>query len=586
MDKNELSLEEIIAANNAIRAEVEGNAAESSGADSERTLGEIISEDSGNASDKTEAAAEEAEITADEQIGQNKHMLTADEILADDTLTDSVSDEIASDETHSALTADEILAHDTLTGSDSDETASDGTHSELTVDEILNEVNTVDDAEVEEVKPVDDAVLAEILGESSGAGTALAVADENDADKTDESEEDEYDDIDNEPTVIMPRSGRTPSNRHPASRRRTSSRKKVHKKQKPSKFNGTIFGGVILTCIILTVSIVLDVTGISIATEYYGIGKSDNDVIFNIPEGSTNENIADLLYENGIINNKTLFLLALKIEKPETLYPGDITLQASMGYPDVIEKLSTQRKKLKTVNVTITEGMNLLEVAKLLEKNKVCKADDFLFEFNKDQGFDFEKDLGVNKDAFYKMEGYFFPETYNFYVDDTAYNVTKIVREQFQNVLNADIMRQVKANKLSLNEIITLASIVQMESGSEKEMPKVASVFINRLNDKDTYPNLQSDTTDKYIEKVIRKKAVDSTSADHYAQLYDTYKCVGLPASPICNPGLAAIKAVLNPEKTDYYFFCNNLATGEAFYARTNEEHEANLRKAGLKKDG
>ena len=557
MDKNELSLEEIIAANNAIRAEVEGSAADASSADSEKTLGEIISDDADTAEAESEVAAEEADITVDDEIGETKHMLTADEILADDTLTGDVSDETASDETHG----------------------------ELTVDEILNDVNTVDDAEVEDVKPVDDAVLAEILGEDSGAGTALAVVDDE-AEKAD-SDEDEYDDdIDNEPTVIMPRSGRASSNRHPATRRRsTRSRKKVHKKEKPSKFNGTIFGGVILTCIILTTSIVLAITGISIATEYYGIGKSDNDVIFNIPEGSTNENIADLLYENGIINNKTLFLLALKIEKPETLYPGDITLQASMGYPDVIEKLSTQRKKMKTVNVTITEGMNLLEVANLLEKNKVCKADDFLFEFNKDQGFDFEKDLGVSKDAFYKMEGYFFPETYNFYVDDTAYNVTKIVREQFQNVLNADIMRQVKANKLSLNQIVTLASIVQMEAGSEKEMPKVASVFINRLNDPDTYPNLQSDTTDKYIEKVIKKKAVDTTSADHYAQVYDTYKCTGLPASPICNPGLAAIKAVLNPEKTDYYFFCNNLATGETFYARTNEEHNANLRKAGLMKD-
>ena len=557
MDKNELSLEEIIAANNAIRADVEGDAAEASSADSEKTLDEIISDDADTAAGETEVAAEEADITVDDEIGETKHMLTADEILADDTLT----------------------------GGASDETASDETHSELTVDEILNDVNTVDDAEVEDVKPVDDDVLAEILGEGSGAGAALAVVD--DEKEESDSDEDEYDDdIDNEPTVIMPRSGRATSNRHPASRRRsTRSRKKVHKKEKPSKFNGTIFGGVILTCIILTTSIVLAITGISIATEYYGIGKSDNDVIFNIPEGSTNENIADLLYENGIINNKTLFLLALKIEKPETLYPGDITLQASMGYPDVIEKLSTQRKKMKTVNVTITEGMNLLEVANLLEKNKVCKADDFLFEFNKDQGFDFEKDLGVSKDAFYKMEGYFFPETYNFYVDDTAYNVTKIVREQFQNVLNADIMRQVKANKLSLNQIVTLASIVQMEAGSEKEMPKVASVFINRLNDPDTYPNLQSDTTDKYIEKVIKKKAVDTTSADHYAQVYDTYKCTGLPASPICNPGLAAIKAVLNPEKTDYYFFCNNLATGETFYARTNEEHNANLRKAGLMKD-
>ena len=72
----------------------------------------------------------------------------------------------------------------------------------------------------------------------------------------------------------------------------------------------------------------LAITGISVATEYYGIGKDDKDVIFNIPEGSDNQKIADLLYENGIIRNKTLFLMALKIEKPATIYPGDITLQA------------------------------------------------------------------------------------------------------------------------------------------------------------------------------------------------------------------------------------------------------------------
>jgi UPF0755 protein len=143
-------------------------------------------------------------------------------------------------------------------------------------------------------------------------------------------------------------------------------------------------------------------------------------------------------------------------------------------------------------------------------------------------------------------------------------------------------MSQVKANKLSLNQIITLASIVQMEAANEKEMPKVASVFINRLNNPDVYPNLQSNTTDKYIEKVIKKKAIDATSAEHYTALYDTYKCTGLPVSPICNPGLAAIKAVLNAAKTDYYYFCNNLATGETFYARTDAEHEVNKKKAGL----
>jgi UPF0755 protein len=102
------------------------------------------------------------------------------------------------------------------------------------------------------------------------------------------------------------------------------------------------------------------------------------------------------------------------------------------------------------------------------------------------------------------------------------------------------------------------------------------------MNDQTTYPNLQSDTTTKYIDNVIKKKAIDQSSVDFYTSVYDTYTCRGLPASPICNPGLAAIKAVLNPAKTDYYYFCNNLTTGETFFARTLEEHNANLKKAGL----
>jgi len=102
------------------------------------------------------------------------------------------------------------------------------------------------------------------------------------------------------------------------------------------------------------------------------------------------------------------------------------------------------------------------------------------------------------------------------------------------------------------------------------------------MNDPATYPNLQSDTTTRYIDKVIKTKAIDQTSVDFYTSVYDTYTCKGLPASPICNPGLAAIKAVLNPAKSDYYYFCNNLSTGETFFAKTLDEHNANLKKAGL----
>lgn len=560
MDNKELSLEEILAEGSENASEIKSNASDdlSDIKDRKLSLEEVIALNKGETlpSDKFVAAGEDVSENVSDQTDDNdlfeSHVNNEDINTAK---TQNDQDTYESSNNKDYLTVDDILGDDLQ---------------DLKLSEDDLDYDIKDDQDASEEADADDVDIEE-------------AADEELIDDPQDFSKEEYDDeIDDTPTVVMPQNSEKKPVRSRPRRKKPAPRKKKSSKQKNSRFNGSIFGGIILTCIILTVSVVLSLTAISVATEYYGIGKSENDVIFKIPEGADNDKIADLLYENGIIKNKTLFKLALKIEKPQTIFPGDITLKPSMGYAAVIEELATMRERMETVTITFTEGMNLLDVANLLEKNKVCKADDFLFEFNKDQGFDFEKDLGVSKDAFYKMEGYFFPETYNFYVNDTAYNVTKLVRTQFQSTMNADLMRQVKESKFSLNQIITLASIVQMEAGSEAEMPKVASVFVNRMNDQTTYPNLQSDTTTKYIDNVIKKKAIDQSSVDFYTSVYDTYTCRGLPASPICNPGLAAIKAVLNPAKTDYYYFCNNLTTGETFFARTLEEHNANLKKAGL----
>lgn len=369
---------------------------------------------------------------------------------------------------------------------------------------------------------------------------------------------------------------------HGAKNPNKKSENKKKKKKKKSKINNSVFGGIILVTVILTVSLVLAIGGISIGMEYYGIGKTDEDIRFNIPAGSTNSEIADQLVKEGVIENKRLFMIALKIQKPKTIYPGDITLQPSSGYADIITELATMRESYKTVSITFTEGEDLLEIAKKLEENEVCTADDFLFEFNKNQGYDYENEIKDDGNMFYRMEGYFYPETYEFYVDDSAANVTKKIRDQFEKKYTESLKTKIEKSGMTLNEVMTLASIVQLEAASEEEMPTVASIFINRLNDQDTYPMLQSDTTSNYIKNVIKVEADNTASIEHYTESYDTYSCKGLPAGPICSPGMDAINAVLNPKKTDYYYFCNNLETGETFYAKTLEEHEKNLKKAGL----
>ena len=132
----------------------------------------------------------------------------------------------------------------------------------------------------------------------------------------------------------------------------------------------------------------------------------------------------------------------------------------------------------------------------------------------------------------------------------------------------------------TLEETLTLASIVQAEAGDTANMKRVASVFYNRLNNSDDFPLLQSDPTSAYVRDVIIPNSDYVT--DNMKTAYDTYKGAGLPPGPICNPGLDAIKAVLYPAETDYFYFCSNLETGEFYYAKTLEEHEANLVKAGL----
>lgn len=450
----------------------------------------------------------------------------------------------------------------------------------LNVDDIINDVNAKmksADKEETDAESVDTETVAEPVESSEPTESA---------DDTVEEQQEIPEVVDDEPEEVSEEPEEEDSveeKPEPPKPRNKGDKKKKKKRKKKGKVNNSLFGGVILVVVILMVSLVLAVGGISMGMEYYGIGKTDEDIRFNIPAGSTNDEIADILVNEGVIKNKKLFMLALKIEKPAAIYPGDITLQPSSGYSEIIENLSQMRESYKTVSITFTEGESLLEIANKLEKNEVCSAEDFLFEFNKNQGYDFENDIDDNGDMFYRMEGYFYPDTYEFYVEDSASNVTKKLREQFEKKYET-VKPKIKNSGMSLNEVMTLASIVQLEAASESEMPKVASVFLNRLDDPDTYPMLQSDTTTNYINNVIKVEADNTASIEHYTECYDTYQCKGLPAGPICNPGMAAINAVLDPKKTDYYYFCNNLKTGETFYAKTLDEHEENLVKAGLAK--
>ena len=499
---------------------------------------------------------------------QTDDIIASDEEYTDNDRVTSKADEAqpyAPDDTDDSVQADENEVY-----YDDAQSFDDGYDDSLTDDqdqygEEYTEENTDDQAYGDqEYDEVSDEIPAD--GETDIPGT-----------------EEEFPEDDEADIVLSPSStnGVTDFREHRVAKSSSQKKGKKKKKKRKSRVNNSIFGALILVTIILTVSLVVAITGIKIGMEYLGVGKSEDDITFNIPENATPDDICDILISNNIIENKTLFKIAMKLQHSPTLFPGDITLHPSMGYSTIIEELSKQRDIRKTVTITFQEGITLLEAANMLEEKKVCTAQDFLFEFNKKQGFAFENQINDSADTFYKMEGFFFPDTYEFYVNDTGYNVSRTVKSNFASKYTESIQKSMSSTDMSLYEVITLASIVQWEANSADDMPKVASVFLNRLADPDTFPKLQSDATANYLKKVVNVVG-DTASKERYADIYDTYVCSGLPEGPVCNPGLDAIKAVLNPEKTKYYYFCNNLKTGKSYFAETLEQHQKNLVKAGL----
>ncbi|MGN1416027.1 MAG: endolytic transglycosylase MltG [Oscillospiraceae bacterium] len=357
-------------------------------------------------------------------------------------------------------------------------------------------------------------------------------------------------------------------------------RKKKRKKKK--KGAGLVFA-LILTSLIICISIFIAVTVINVVKTITGLDREDVQIVVEIPENSTAYDIADILEAEGIIDNADLFGLMAQFKGMDSSFSaGSHVLSPNMTYSDIMDELCRHyEEERESVDITFPEGITVCDAAALLEENGVCDADRFIYIFNSSSfGFDFEKLVTTSSEKFMKMEGYLFPDTYTFYKDEEPEVVAKKFYRNFENKLTPDYYGRMEDLGLSLEETITLASMVQAEAQSFSDMKKISSVFQNRLKSKD-FPRLESDPTTKYVNNVIKPNI--EIPDEKMFTAYDTYKGEGLPPGPICNPGLDAISAVLYPADTDYYFFCADLDTGEVFYAETLEEHEENLVKANLR---
>lgn len=229
-----------------------------------------------------------------------------------------------------------------------------------------------------------------------------------------------------------------------------------------------------------------------------------------------------------------------------------------------------------TVNVTIPEGFTLPQIAARLEEKGVCSKDAFL-EMAQTYDFSYYSLIGAlpdNPHRCFTLEGYLFPNTYNFYKGMKPQDAIGVLLRGAQ----AGIGDKYAYPGMSTHELVILASIIEKEASGAADRKLISGVLHNRL---EKGWKLQADPTINYVEQAIKPNITGDK--DRYSAYYNTYRCAALPAGPICNPGASALDAAANPTRTAYMFFVSDKVTGEIYYAVTGEEHEANLIKAGYK---
>lgn len=350
----------------------------------------------------------------------------------------------------------------------------------------------------------------------------------------------------------------------------------------PKRRGSHWFTAIIMVLITIGGCLFLSVFILQSASDLFGLNQPDKQIEVNVPEKNTLASISAMLYSKGVISQPFTFRVyaGLKLDE-ENIKSGDYIMNSNYGYDQIISALITGNTQKEEVRVTFIEGWTLYEIAVKLEENKVCSADEFLDYMNRSRDIDYEFMNQVPIDAlrYNRLEGYAFPDTYDFYVGEEVPSVA----DKFLNNLNKRITEDMRARmremNLSFDETLILASIVQKEAGNRLEMGMVSSVFQNRLAATDAYPRLQSDVTIHYVEKFI-KPFLDRENQPLY-DAYNTYVCEGLPVGPICNPGLDAIDAVLNPDKSGYYYFVTDDA-GTYYYAKNLQQHNLNCAKAEL----
>jgi UPF0755 protein len=282
-----------------------------------------------------------------------------------------------------------------------------------------------------------------------------------------------------------------------------------------------------------------------------------------------------MLYENGIIKYPTVYELFIRLKEESTDYlVGEYEISPSMNYGDINDAFTYVANIKEQVSITVPEGYTVDQIIDLLVKNGVGTRDGFVSAINEYE-YDYRFMEGLDKldpERKYRLEGYLFPDTYYFFKDMSEIDAINKFLVNFDSKVPDEYYERADVLGMTMDELITLASMIQAEGRSLTDFENISSVFHNRLANPRSFPKMQSDATLQYI---LDKRKTALTAADlQIDSRYNSYMYNGLPPGSICNPSLDAIDCALYPAETNYYYFLAD-GHGNTYFSETNEQHEA-----------
>lgn len=282
-----------------------------------------------------------------------------------------------------------------------------------------------------------------------------------------------------------------------------------------------------------------------------------NEKVLVVQKGETIDELSKRLEENGLIRSSIAFRIYLRVNSKNPLVQaGTFKIKSGLSIEDLLQVLAVGRVDKW---ITLKEGLRIEEISEQLEK-----------------------DFAVPKEDFLKLaqEGYMFPDTYLIPIDVNADKAVSILRENFDKRFDSSLREKLLKQKLTLDQAVILASIVERESRSGSERPIIGGILLKRLREG---MKLEADATVQYAlgyqkdEKTWWKKTLTEADLDNDSP-YNTRKFAGLPRGPICSPGLEALEAVVDPKETNYYYYLHD-KEGKVHFANTLDEHNANVAK-------